>query len=105
LANPKLQPLVCLTGQRKKLTSELEIEESDNATMAQSNEPEIAYSGTGQANGASADRPAREKKRRFASPEINKLLQMKWGLALLGEERSKEYLAWLYEKLNRKAQQ
>jgi hypothetical protein len=73
--------------------------------MAQSNETELVGLGNWQANGTSADCPAREKKRRFAPPEIDRLLQMKWGLALLGEERSREYLAWLREKLNRKAQQ
>jgi hypothetical protein len=73
--------------------------------MAQSNETEQAVSGTWQANNTSADRPTREKKRRFAPPEIDRLLQMKWGLALLGEERSREYLEWLREKIGREAHQ
>jgi hypothetical protein len=73
--------------------------------MAQSNEREQASSGTWQANSTSTDRPTREKKRRFVPPEIDRFLQMKWGLALLGEERSREYLEWLREKMDRKAHQ
>ncbi len=32
-------------------------------------------------------------------PEIPLQLQLKWGLALLGEEKAKEYLAWLQARL------
>ncbi|HEU5378041.1 MAG TPA: hypothetical protein VFV38_21680 [Ktedonobacteraceae bacterium] len=32
-------------------------------------------------------------------PEIPLQLQLKWGLALLGEEKAKEYLAWLQVRL------
>ncbi len=46
-----------------------------------------------------------KKKLRFSPPDIDSYLQMKWGLALLGEEKSREYLAWLREKLDQKAQQ
>jgi hypothetical protein len=73
--------------------------------MAQSNEREQVGSGTSQAKDASADRPSRQKKMRFSPPEIDRRLQLKWGLALLGEERGREYLAWLQEKLGRKAHQ
>ena len=49
------------------------------------------------------ERPAREMKR-FLPPKIDHYLQMKWGLALLGEEKGREYLAWLQKKLDRNAQ-
>ena len=41
-----------------------------------------------------------KKKMRFSPPQIDLLLQMKWGLSLLGEEKSREYLVWLKEKLS-----
>jgi hypothetical protein len=48
------------------------------------------------------DRPGcpRAKKKRMPLPPIDPLLQLKWGLAMLGEQRAKEYLAWLYTKLS-----
>jgi hypothetical protein len=53
----------------------------------------------------SPERPSRKKKMRLSPPNIDRYLQMKWGLALLGKERSAEYLEWLREKTGRKAQQ
>lgn len=32
-------------------------------------------------------------------PKIPLQLQLKWGLALLGEEKAKEYLAWLHTRI------
>jgi hypothetical protein len=49
---------------------------------------------------ARPDRVPNKKKMRSSPPEIDRHLQMKWGLALLGEERSREYLAWLKEKIH-----
>lgn len=49
-------------------------------------------------------RPSK-KRLRFAPPDIDSYLQMKWGLALLGEEKSREYLAWLREKIGQKDRQ
>lgn len=37
-------------------------------------------------------------------PPIDASLQMKWGLALLGEEKGKQYIAWLVEKVKRQSQ-
>lgn len=34
-------------------------------------------------------------------PEIDPAVRMKWGLALLGEAKAKEYLAWLQAMLNK----
>ena len=51
------------------------------------------------------DRRTSKKKMRFTPPEIDRDLQMKWGLALLGEERSREYIAWLREKIDQTAHQ
>lgn len=39
-----------------------------------------------------------KKKSIFQPPPIDPALQMKWGLALLGEEKAKEYLRWLQLK-------
>ena len=33
-------------------------------------------------------------------PAIDPLLQLKWGLALLGEEKAEQYLAWLRKRFN-----
>lgn len=33
-------------------------------------------------------------------PEISFNLRLKWGLALLGEEKAAEYLAWLRARLD-----
>jgi len=41
-----------------------------------------------------------KKKGIFQPPEIDPILQLKWGLALLGEEKAKEYLAWLRARLD-----
>lgn len=32
-------------------------------------------------------------------PAVEPQLLLKWGLALLGEEKAKEYLAWLFSRL------
>jgi hypothetical protein len=37
-------------------------------------------------------------------PAIDPILQLKWGLALLGEEKAKEYLRWLQSRLDNPAQ-
>jgi len=73
--------------------------------MAQSNDMGDAISGTSWQKDAAPDRPPSKKKRRPSPPEVDCYLQMKWGLALLGEERSTEYLAWFQEKIGQKAQQ
>ncbi len=44
--------------------------------------------------------PPAQKKRMLPPPPIDPHLQLKWGLVLLGEQRAKEYLAWLHRKLN-----
>lgn len=33
-------------------------------------------------------------------PNIDPVLRLKWGLALLGEDKAKEYLAWLQTRLD-----
>jgi hypothetical protein len=38
-----------------------------------------------------------QKKIRYSAPNIDGYLRLKWGLALLGEEQAKEYLAWLVD--------
>jgi hypothetical protein len=40
------------------------------------------------------------KKGILQPPEIDPALRLKWGLALLGEEKAKEYLAWLLARLD-----
>lgn len=40
-----------------------------------------------------------KKKGIFQPPPIDPALRLKWGLALLGEEKAKEYLAWLRVRL------
>lgn len=37
-------------------------------------------------------------------PPIAAYIQFKWGLSLLGEERAKEYLTWLYEKIQKRTE-
>ena len=39
------------------------------------------------------------------APQIDHALQLKWGLALLGEDRAREYLLWLRDKLDRHPRQ
>jgi hypothetical protein len=33
-------------------------------------------------------------------PDIDPVLRLKWGLALLGDEKAKEYLEWLQTRLD-----
>ncbi len=78
----------------------------DAIPMAESyNEPEQVVVDTSWQKGTAPDHPLRKKKMRFSPPEIDHSLQLKWGLALLGEERSREYLAWLREKIDQTAHQ
>ncbi len=42
----------------------------------------------------------KERKTNFQPSSIDPLLRLKWGLALLGEEKAKEYLAWLQARLD-----
>lgn len=46
------------------------------------------------------DCPRAKKKHMLPPPPIDPQLQLKWGLVLLGEQRAKEYLAWLHTKLS-----
>jgi hypothetical protein len=46
----------------------------------------------------------KERKTIFQPPPIDPLLRLKWGLALLGEEKAKEYLAWLQARLDADSQ-
>lgn len=39
--------------------------------------------------------PNSTKKVMLKYPEIDTSLQLKWGLALLGEEKAQQYLIWL----------
>src|ERR1700730_13842155 len=41
----------------------------------------------------SSEHPLGRKKIRYSVPKIDRRLELKWGLALLGEERAKEYIA------------
>lgn len=36
-----------------------------------------------------------KKNKAQRSPEVDPLLQLKWALSLLGEEKAKEYLGWI----------
>ena len=45
-----------------------------------------------------------KKKGIFQPPPVDPTLQMKWGLALLGEEKAKAYLAWIEARLDANAQ-
>lgn len=40
----------------------------------------------------------------FQPPPIDPALRLKWGLALLGEEKAKAYLAWIEARLDADAQ-
>lgn len=40
------------------------------------------------------------EKNTLQPPEIDPALRLKWGLALLGEEKAKEYLAWLLARID-----
>ena len=51
--------------------------------------------------GVQDNTPRSEKKTRHFPPQIDFPLQLKWGLALLGEEKAIQYLEWLYAKLTR----
>ncbi len=73
--------------------------------MAECNEMGDVVSDVSWKKEACPDRLPSKKKMRFTPPDINRDLQMKWGLALLGEEKSREYLAWLREKLGQDANQ
>ncbi len=44
------------------------------------------------------------KKGIFQPPPVDPTLHMKWGLALLGEEKAKAYLAWIQARLDADAQ-
>jgi hypothetical protein len=73
--------------------------------MAEGNERGGVVSDASWKEEASPDHRPSKKKLRCSPPDIDRHLQMKWGLALLGEEKSREYLAWLREKLGQAAQQ
>jgi len=73
--------------------------------MAERNERGDVASDASWQEAALPDHLPHKKKLRFSPPDIDSYLQMKWGLALLGEEKSREYLAWLREKLGQKAKQ
>ncbi len=67
--------------------------------MAEYNEIGDIVSDASRQKEACSDRLPSKKKMRFTPPEIDRNLLMKWGLALLGEDKSREYLAWLSEKM------
>ncbi len=68
--------------------------------MADVNEMGDVVSDASSKKEACSDRVSNKKKMRSSPPEIDRHLQLKWGLALLGEEKSKEYLVWLREKIH-----
>jgi len=72
--------------------------------MAGSKKRENGTSGISKKQAPSPARRAREKKKKLSSPEIDRYIQMKWGLALLGEEKAKAYLAWIQARLDAEAQ-
>jgi len=74
--------------------------ESYQKIMAGSKKRENGTSGISKKQATSPARRSREKKKRLSSPEIDKYVQMKWGLALLGEEKAKQYLAWIQARLD-----
>ena len=51
-----------------------------------------------------SEHPLGLKQSKYSVPKIDRHLGLKWGLALLGKERGKEYLQWLQNKLNRQPQ-
>ncbi len=71
--------------------------------MAGSKNRENGTSGISKKQAPSPARRAGEKKKKL-SPEIDRYIQMKWGLALLGEEKAKAYLAWIQARLDAEAQ-
>jgi hypothetical protein len=46
----------------------------------------------------STDDPVKQAKR-LGAPFLDPLVQMKWGLSLLGEEKAAQYLAWMRKRL------
>lgn len=50
-------------------------------------------------NSSSTKQP-KEPKAVFRPPSIDPQLRLKWGLALLGEERAREYLAWIQARFD-----
>lgn len=45
------------------------------------------------------DLVAKQPRKSDAALHIDHALQLKWGLALLGKDRAREYLLWLERKL------
>jgi hypothetical protein len=43
------------------------------------------------------------EKQPIQPPAIEPQVLFKWGLALLGEEKAKEYLAWLFSRIDTQA--
>lgn len=48
---------------------------------------------------SSPEHPPGRKKVRYPVPKIDRHLELKWGLALLGEEKARQYLDWLCTRL------
>lgn len=74
--------------------------ESTQKIMAGSKKKENGTSSISKKQVTSSARRSREKRKRLSSPEIDRYIQMKWGLALLGEEKAKAYLAWIQARLD-----
>ena len=70
--------------------------------MAECNERGDAVADASWQQAAYSNHRPPKKKTRCSPPDIDSYLQLKWGLALLGEDKSREYLAWLREKLDQK---
>ncbi len=73
--------------------------------MEDCNQMEDVVSDASRQKEACPDHRPSKKKMRMSPPDIDRDLLMKWGLALLGEDRSREYLAWLRQKLGQDVHQ